>query len=302
MEKIQHRFGTGSQDYRRLTVRNKRYRRNQRKESPEVMRGKKIRGVLLFLKITFCIASVPVMSAFFIFGHDLLTQCKYFENEHIIIEGTEWLSEKQVKEQAAIESRKNILSFNLFVARKKLLGHPWIEQAQVRREFPSTIFIRITEHKPLAVLDLGEKFILNTKGLIFKKLEPGDPENIPLVSGLSYSDIGTIQETGSIRFISVMEVLRLGNEPDSVVPNQMIRRIDVDRQIGLLLHTSDQKKIIKLGFENYSEKYAQLKKVIFQLKDQYNLNDYNCIDLINPDRIVVYPVNNELEANQKREA
>jgi cell division protein FtsQ len=275
-------------------VRSKKVRRNQRKESPEVIRAKRKRAVVLFLKITFCLVSVPAMSALFIFGHDLLTQCSYFECENIIIEGAERLSEKQVKEEAGIVDRMNILSLNLFVARKKLLGHPWIEQAQVGREFPNTILIRITEHKPLAVLDLGDKFILNTKGLIFKRLETDELENIPIVSGLSYSDVGTIQETGSIRFLSILEVLKLGNEPDSIIPNNLIRRIDVDRQIGLSLHTSDQEKMIKLGFENYSEKYAQLKKVIFQLKDQYIFNDYNCIDLINPDRIVVYPVKNEL--------
>jgi cell division protein FtsQ len=283
-------------------VRKKKFRRNQRKERPEVMRARRISRVVLFFKITFCIVSVPAMSLIFIFSHDLLTQCDYFECEHIIIEGAERLSEKQVKEQAGIENRMNILSFNLFVARKKLLGNPWIEQAQIGREFPNTIVIRITEHKPLAVLDLGEKFILNTKGLIFKKLEPDDPEKIPIVIGLSYSDLRTIQEPGSIRFISVMEVLSLGKEANSVVPNHLISRIHVDRQIGLSLHTSDQEKMIKLGFENYSEKYAQLKKVIFQLKDQYSFSDYNCIDLINPDRIVVYPVKNELEAHQKREA
>ncbi len=302
MEKIQYRFGAGSQNYWRLKVRKKKFRKNQRKESPEVIRAKRKRSVILFLKVTFCILFVPVMSAFFIFSYDLLTQCSYFECEHIIIEGAERLSEKQVKEQAGFENRMNILSFNLFVARKKLLGHPWIEQAQVGREFPNTVFIRITEHKPLAVLDLGEKFILNTEGLIFKKLEPGDPEDMPIVSGLFYSDLSTNHEPGSIRFLSVMEVLKLGNESDSVFPNHLIRHILVDRQIGLSLHGSDQEKMIKLGFENYSEKYAQLKKVIFQLKDQYGFNDYHCIDLINPDRIVVYPIKNELEAHEKREA
>jgi cell division protein FtsQ len=283
-------------------VRNKRVRKNQRKESPEVIRAKRVRTITLFFKIIFCVVSVPAMSVLFIFGHDLLTQYGYFECEHIIIEGTERLSEKQVKEQADIKDKMNILSLNLFIARKKLLGHPWIEEARVGREFPNTIFIRITEHKPLAVLDLGDKFILNTSGFIFKKLESDDPEIRPIISGLSYSDISTTQDAGSIRFMAVMEVLKLGQEPDSVVSNQMIHRIEVDRQIGLSLHTSDQEKIVKLGFGNYSEKYAQLKKVLFQLKDHDNFNDYNCIDLINPDRIVVYPVKNELEANQKREA
>jgi cell division protein FtsQ len=282
-------------------VRNKKVRKNQRKKNPEAIKAKRKRAVILFLKITFCLVSVPAMSVLFIFCHDLLTKSSYFECEHIIIEGAERLSEKQVKEEAGIEDRMNILSLNLSAARKKLLGHPWIEQAQVGREFPNTIFIRIIEHEPLAVLDLGDKFILNTKGLIFKRLETDELENIPIVSGLSYSDLGTIEETGSIRFLSIIEVLRLGDEPDSIIPNYLIRRIDVDRQIGLSLHT-DKEKMIKLGFENYSEKYAQLKKVIFQLTDQYFFNDYNCIDLINPDRIVVYPVKNELEANQKGEA
>jgi hypothetical protein len=149
---------------------------------------------------------------------------------------------------------------------------------------------------------LGDKFILNTNGLIFKKLEPDDSEILPIISGLSYSDIRTTRDTGSIRFVSVMEVFRLGEVSDSVIPNHLIQRIDVDRQIGLSLYTTDHEKIIKLGFENYSEKYGQLKKVIFQLKDQDTFSDYQFIDLINPDRIVVYPVKNELEANQKGEA
>ncbi len=285
-----------------MKVRNKKVRKNQRKEKPEVLRANRIRGAILFFKIIFCIVSVPAMSALFIFGHDLMTQCSYFECERIIIEGTERLSEKQVKEQADIKDNMNILSLNLFIARNKLLGHPWIEQARVGREFPNTLFIRITEHKPLAVLDLGDKFILNTNGLIFKKLEPDDSEILPIISGLSYSDIRTTRDTGSIRFVSVMEVFRLGEVSDSVIPNHLIQRIDVDRQIGLSLYTTDQEKIIKLGFENYSEKYGQLKKVIFQLKDQDTFNDYQFIDLINPDRIVVYPVKNELEANQKGEA
>lgn len=285
-----------------MKVRNKKVRKNQRKEKPEVLRANRIRGAILFFKIIFCIVSVPAMSALFIFGHDLMTQCSYFECKHIIIEGTERLSEKQVKEQADIIDNMNIVSLNLFIARNKLLGHPWIEQARVGREFPNTLFIRITEHKPLAVLDLGDKFILNTNGLIFKKLEPDDSEILPIISGLSYSDIRTTRDTGSIRFVSVMEVLRLGEVSGSVIPNHLIQRIDVDRQIGLSLYTTDQEKIIKLGFENYSEKYGQLKKVIFQLKDQDTFNDYQFIDLINPDRIVVYPVKNELEANQKGEA
>ena len=285
-----------------MKLRNKRYRKNHRKESPEAVRARRIRRVILFWKVTFYVFSVPAMSALFILGHDLLTQCSYFEIEHMVVEGPERLSDMQIRETTGIDDKTNILSLNLFVTRNKLLGHPWIEQAQVGRRFPGTLHIRITEHKPLAVLDLGKKYIINTNGLIFKEHESGDTDGMPIVSGLSYGDLGTTQETGTVRFKSVLEVLRLGTDPDSVMPNHLINRIDVDRQIGISLFTSDQEKMIRLGFDNYPEKYAQLKKVISQLKDQFTFNDYNSIDLINPDRIVVYPVKNELEANQKRGA
>ncbi|MFO8083064.1 MAG: FtsQ-type POTRA domain-containing protein [Desulfobacterales bacterium] len=283
-------------------VRNKKVRKNRKKEGTMERKAKRICGVVFLLKIVLVFASIPVMSAVFILGHDLLTQSNYFKSEHIIIEGAQGLSEKQVKQQAGIEEQTNIFAFNLFLAQKKLMAHPWIKQAQVARKLPNTIYIRIAEQIPLAVVDLGEKFIVNTDGLIFKRLENTDPENLPVIEGLSYSDLRTANDGGSPWFLSVMEVLQLGNTPASVLANHSVRRIEVDRQAGLLLHTTDQNRIIKLGFENYSEKYAKLERVIFNLKSQYFFNDYSCIDLINPDRIVVYPVKNEFEADQKREA
>lgn len=283
-------------------MRIKRTRKNRKKDDPVTRKAIRARFIVLMFKITFCIFSIPAMSAVFIFGHDLLTQSEYFRSEHIIFEGLGKLSQKEVKQQAGIEDQMNILGFNLFVARKKLLAHPWIEDAQVSRELPNTVFIRITEQVPMAVIDLGEKFMVNKDGLIFKRLEPDDPQNLPVITGLSYSDLRTDNDDGSVWFSSVMEVLQLGNIPDSVIPNQLILKIDVDRQIGLLLHTSYQNSIIKLGFNNYSEKYAKLEKVILNINNQYSFDGYSCIDLINPDRIVVYPVKKEFEADQKREA
>jgi cell division protein FtsQ len=283
-------------------VLSKRVRKNCKKEAPEKKKAKRMRGTVVLLKLLLGIASVPLMSLLFILSHDLLTQSEYFNSEHIIVEGAERLSENQIRQQAGIEEKMNIFALNLNAARQNLMGNPWIQQAQVARELPGTIHIRIVEHEPLAVVDFGEKFILNTEGIIFKKLESNDPENLPLITGLSYSDLREADNLGSIWFLSVMEVLQLGKIPGSVLPNHLIHRIDVDRQTGLLLHTTAQNKTIKLGLENYPEKYAKLEKVISNIKSHYLFNDYSSIDLINPDRIVVYPVEDEFEADQEREA
>lgn len=283
-------------------MQSKKVRKNCKKEAPEDKRAKRVHGTAFALKLLLGIASIPLMSLLFILSHDLLTQSEYFNSEYIVVEGAERLSEKQIRQQAGIEEKMNIFALKLNVARKKLMRNPWIQQAQVARGLPGTIHIRIVEHDPLAVVDFGDKFILNSEGLIFKKLESNDPENLPIIAGLSHSDLREADSLGSVWFSSVMEVLRLGRIPGSVLPNHMINLIDVDRQTGLLLYTTAQNKIIKLGLENYPEKYTKLEQVISNIKNHYLFSDYSSIDLINPDRVVVYPVEDEYEADQEREA
>ena len=277
-------------------IKKRSYRKNRRKENPAVKRAKRIARSIRIFKATVLTVSVFAMSALFIFGHDLLTQCEYFKAEKIRIDGAQRLSAEEVMEQAGVRNGINILAVNLSVTRKKLIAHPWIEDARVGRDFPGTIFIRITEQEPLAVMDLGAKFIVNKKGEIFKAWETSDPANLPEVTGLSFSDMRTAGEKGSVRYESVMEVLYMGLDPSCVIPNGVVRRIDVDRHMGLSLYGSTGEKVIRLGFENYPGKYARLQRVIFHMKDQESFTDYHSIDLTNPESIVVYPAKNNGES------
>ncbi len=274
-------------------IKKRRYRKNRRKDSPATVRARRIARAAKIFKATAVVVSIFAMSALFVFGHDLMTQCDYFKADKIVIEGAAKLSTQEIMEQAGIYDGMNILAVNLKVARKKLMTHPWIENAQVGRELPDTVFIRITEQDPLAVLDLGAKFVMNQRGEIFKAWEPSDPDNLPRVTGLSFSDMRTAGEKGSMLFESVMDVLIMGLESDCVVPNSVIRRIDVDRHMGVSLYASAEKKVIRLGFEDYDGKYALLEKVIFHIKAQQSFTDYNSIDLTNPDSIVVFPAKND---------
>jgi len=110
-----------------------------------------------------------LISFSFIFSHDFLTQCDYFNADILTIQGTRRLSETQVVKQSQIHKGINILSVHLETVRKRLIANPWIADAEVSRELPNGIHIRITEHQPLAMLNLGRKFLINTAGEIFKE-------------------------------------------------------------------------------------------------------------------------------------
>ena len=265
------------------------------------------KSVKIFQRFVFCfkivtaIGILTVMSFAFILAHDCITQCDYFRADNIVIRGAHRLSKQQILEQANINKGINILSVNLSIIRNTLLAHSWIAEAEVRRELPDMITIGIKEHKPLAILDLGRKFLINVNGEVFKEWTQSDPDVLPIVSGLQFSDLNVSGEARSTSFNAVMEVLRLGREPDSILPNTGIRKIRVNGQMGLTLYTFDQERVIKLGYNDYTNKYARLENVLFYLKTKKCFPDFNSIDLNHLDRIVVNLVKDESSAGDQRE-
>ena len=267
----------------------KRIRRNTLRSRTRQKRAKLVGGLVLGLKIVTGVFSVTMMSGLFILSHDFLTQYDSFQIESIEIMGVQELTRDQVMEEARIRVGENILSVNLTTARKRLVAHPSIADAALRREFPSRIRIRVTEHRPLAILDLGRRFVINTQGHVYKEKTASEPETLPIVRGLALSDLNVPGQPRSVPFDAVMAVLALGREIKSAIPNQLIQRIQVDREIGLTIYTQDLIKRIRLGYDDYPSKYEQLRNVLVHLEASPDFPRLDSIDLNNPDRIVVNP-------------
>ena len=280
-----------------------------------------------FLKIVIVVALVISMSLGFILIHDFIIQSDYFKAKNLIVTGTRRLSADQILEQADIRFGSNILALNLSLSRKRLLAHPWIAGAAVMREIPDKIRISIKEHTPLAVVDLGRKFLISDKSILFKEKEVSDPENLPLIRGLRYSDIkipgektrfrieknSPPKDTGTGRAVyrqtemnpldAVMEILHLGLNKSSIMPNGRIKQIRVDKDIGLTLYPVDIVREIRLGYHDYSNKYAVLREVFKYIKNgkTKHFADLDSIDLNNLNRVVLVPVKTQKPAKDRKE-
>lgn len=284
----------------RLLVR-KRIQRNYYKNSTANRRAKIIQRFKLCLKTVAVIASLHLISFLFIFSYDFLTQCDYFRAENLAVIGAERLTRQQILDQAQVTNGTNIYSLNLSMARKRLLAHPWIAEAEVSREPPSGVNIRVKEHNPIAVIDLGRKFLINAHGEIFKEMTTSNFEHLPVIKGLEFSDINVQGEPRSAPFSAVMDVLELGQKPDSVLPNTLIKKINVDREIGITIYAFDRIKSIKIGYDNYQDKYAKLKNVLSFLNKRNGLSHLDSIDINNLNRIVVNPARIESPAGDQKE-
>ena len=285
----------------------KKPRKNYRKGTKKKRQFAFLRHLATGFYVIAGVAALLIISVLFVFVHDVITQCDYFKAKSLKIEGLQRLSQNQIIEAARVKKGMNVLDVNLAMARKRLLAQPWIADAEIRREIPAGLYIKVQEHSPLAIIDLGRKFLLNENGRVFKEWTDTDPANLPLVSGLALSDIRVHGKTAgqpSLKgrnpsqlehpqndpFEAVMQVLRLGRQTRSILSNGNIRQIKVDREIGITLVAFKQMKTIVLGYYNYPLKFNMLKDILSHGKHRRSFPQFDRIDLNNVNRIVVNPV------------
>ena len=263
------------------------------------------------LKLTAGGIGVALLSIIFIFCHDVITQCDAFKAKTVAVTGNRRLSREEICERAGILPGSNILAVNTVAARKRLLAEPWIADAQIRRKIPDGIHVVIREHRALAVIDLGRKFLLDDTGTIFKELAPREADNLPVIEGLRYADIELRpsaagagipapqinrqfngDQNPASPFAAVVAVLQLGTPTDSIIPNRHLSRIVVDSETGITLQTRRGPKTVKLGFQDYTRKFAVLRRLLAYLEQHRPgiWRELDTVDLNNLDRIVVEPV------------
>ena len=299
----------------------KKPRKNYRKGAKPKQRFAFLGRFLIGFYVVVGIAALLATSGLFILAHDLITQCDYFSAKSLRIEGMQRLTGKQIVRQARVSKGVNVMAVNLSMVRKRLKAHPWIAEAEVRREIPSGLYIRIKEHVPLAIVELDRKYIINEQGQVFKEWTASDPDTLPLVSGLQLADFKAQDKTGALApprlalrakpsqnnhpnarpLEAVMQILTLGKQARSILPNCNIKQIRVDREIGITLEAFKQIKTIVLGYHNYPLKYAMLKNILKYRKQKRNFPDFDRVDLNNINRIVVNPVRLKTPGGDQKE-
>ena len=100
-----------------------------------------------------------------------------------------------------------------------------------------------------------------------------------------------------------MEILHLGLTKGSIIPNDRIKQIRVDKDIGLTLYPADTVREIRLGYHGYSNKYAVLREVFKYIKSGKikDFADFDSIDLNNLNRVVLVPAKTEKPAKDRKE-
>jgi cell division septal protein FtsQ len=167
---------------------------------------------------------------------------------------------------------------------EQLQKNPWAEKVKVRRYFPHTLAIEISEREPVAIVNMGYLYYLDKKGEIFKPLNEGDRLDYPVLTGINEEDMGKDPAgardalKGALALMALLKGVQFPALAD-------ISEIHYDKGYGFTLFTVQGGVPVKLGNSAFGEKLARLARIYPGLQAQMPTLEY--IDLDYNDKIIV---------------
>jgi cell division protein FtsQ len=194
------------------------------------------------------------------------------------------LGRDEVITLAGIKPGDAMLGLRLRRIGEQLVKNPWIEQVKVRRYFPGTLIIEVTEREPVAVINMGYLYYLDKKGEVFKPLTEGDRLDFPVVTGINEEDIGKDPVGSRIALKATVELLATLKAGTGFKLDD-ISEIHYDRGYGFTLFTAGFGVPLKLGNAGFNDKLARLAKIYTAIQAELATVEY--IDLDFNDKIIV---------------
>jgi cell division septal protein FtsQ len=244
-------------------------------------------------KIVRMAAAVVVISlislvCFEVYG--FVGKATFLRLDRIDVSGVKKLTRDEILAAASVKTGDDLLGLKLSRIGEQLGKNPWIASVRVRRNFPHSLSIDVTERHPVGVVSMGYLYYLDISGEIFKPLQEGDSLDYPVVTGLSEDDLlrdpAGAKETlkGVLALLQQLQKKRDGGGASLAD----ISELHYDKGFGYTLFTMDRGLPIRLGMDDFNDKLDRLARIYSELQLQMPKIEY--IDLDYNDRIVVKKV------------
>ncbi|HEX3344051.1 MAG TPA: FtsQ-type POTRA domain-containing protein [Polyangiaceae bacterium] len=189
--------------------------------------------------------------------------------------------------ESGVTAGANVFSLDLDGARARILADPWISQAALARRLPGTILIQVTERKPAALVALQDTYLATAEGEPFKKLEPGDPIDLPLVTGLRQESLDDDRE-GTMRTIRRAIDLAAEYDHGSLARRAPLAEVHVDSDGTFAVVVGRSALQLVLGGPPFRRKLDQAARVVAELDRRGAKADSIMLDNDSrPERVVV---------------
>ncbi len=210
-----------------------------------------------------------------------------FAVREIDVDGHARLTREEILSQAGIALETNVFDVSPQEAEERLTEHPWIAEARVRRRLPSRYEIEVRERRAVALLALGDVFLVADDGSVFKRAEEEDPIDLPVITGI---DRDRFTRDRAFRTSVLLEVVALVHDYQGagLLRREPIGEVHVERDGGLSLYVGDDATYVRLGHGPFRPKLRRLRTVLDELSRRGARALYVYLDNERrPDRVTV---------------
>lgn len=216
----------------------------------------------------------------------LLTSSRFAVSD-VQVAGAERRPTDTLVAESGVALGANVFAVDLDAARARLLADPWIAEASFARRLPGTILVQVVERRAAVLVTLGDVFLATSEGDPFKKLEPGDPVDLPLVTGLT-AEAFTADRDGSMR--TVRRAIDLAAEYDrsTLARHSPLQEVHVTSDGGYAIVVGKSATQLVLGGPPFRRKLEQAARVVAELDKRGAKADAIMLDNdARPERVVV---------------
>ncbi|PZR12654.1 MAG: cell division protein FtsQ [Archangium gephyra] len=107
-----------------------------------------------------------------------------FGLKKVTVVGQENATDVELARLAAISLGQNLWTMDTRAMERSIAAHPWVKSVTVTRHFPQSLTISIEEHRAVALLSIGDLYLVNEVSEPFKRIKAGDSFDLPLVTGI----------------------------------------------------------------------------------------------------------------------
>jgi len=155
----------------------------------------------------------------------------------------------------------NLFAVDLSAATRAMSANPWVASARLSRHFPGTVEVEIVEHRPRAQVQLGASYLVDDLGRAFKRTGPGDPADLPLITGLSREDWNKDRAAAQVRLYQALQLVDAWRE-EGLPPASLAQvRVDADAGLTAVARQGGSSQEIRLGERDFRLKLRRLVRV-----------------------------------------
>jgi cell division protein FtsQ len=211
-----------------------------------------------------------------------------FAIKAVHVQGSSHRSPEDIARTGGIVSEHNIFTTDLESAQARLLGDPWIERVSLRRKLPSAIVVDVVEREAHALVAIGSDLYLVTRqGELFKKYEPGDPYDLPVVSGIGAEDVAEDRASAVALIRRALDLIS-DYEHTTAVKAHPVQEAHLRDDGGIVLVVGKDATALHLGRGPYRQSLEQASRVLSELASRRGQASVVYLDNeAHPERVVV---------------